>query len=160
MCIPLPQANPPTEECRKHVKRLEILLIVQLVAMVLSIMVSSTMFLYMLFSALMLYLAYTQLDYCSTIIYIFFAGSQLLDLLLTFGTFWQNDITVSEYGVYPFVIYIILTVFLAVAIWIVFKAYKEFKAVAFGRAGYSVLGGGNDQPDNQAYGAVGKKHTD
>lgn len=152
------QVTPPTEKSKKLVTTLKYLLVAQLVAMALSIMVSSTLFIYMLFCCLFLYLSYTQLDFCSTIVYIFFSGSQLLDLMLTFGTFWQNDISISEYGVVPFVIEVVLTVYIITAIWIVFQAYKEFKAISTGSSGgmYSGLQGSRDQASAENYyGATG-----
>eukprot|EP00331_Platyophrya_macrostoma_P008659 CAMPEP_0176408284 /NCGR_PEP_ID=MMETSP0127-20121128/1870_1 /TAXON_ID=938130 /ORGANISM="Platyophrya macrostoma, Strain WH" /LENGTH=129 /DNA_ID=CAMNT_0017787561 /DNA_START=136 /DNA_END=526 /DNA_ORIENTATION=+ len=87
--------------------------------------------------------------------YLFFCGMALIELLITFGTFWQNDITVSDFGVFPFVAAILLTVFLTVGLVLSFYAYKEFKALAMGyRPVANTRAASNADPSEDNYGAI------
>lgn len=156
MCLPPTSVDPPTDKSRKMVRNLKLLLIGQIIATILAAIASPTLIIYMILSCLILYLSFTQLDFCSAIVYIFFCGSQLFNLLLTFGTFWQNDLTIAQFGVYRFTVNIILAVFNMAAIWIVFLAYREFKAISMsGQGSYSNHGGNNmDGFSQQNYGAM------
>ena len=159
MCLPSTEVTPPNEKSRKMVRNLKILLVGQIMATILTLVANHHhMMLYKILACVILYLSYTQLDFCSAILYIFFCASQLFNLLLTFGTFWQNRVTIKQFGTFRFTANIILAVFNIVAIWVVFLAYREFKAISMGsyQPSYTRSAGENANQSSTGYGAVGK----
>lgn len=165
--IPIP---PPTERCRKVVKKLEILCLLELLLSIVSLYVSYDLFFYMLFSALILYLGYTQLDFCSMMYFIFFTIIQLFDLLLIFASVWGAEVSQQTMAL-VIILDVLLVVFNIIALVIGCEAYKEFKLVAleaerdlFGRGGFGFGGPGfgpgygPSAGPRYRYGGVGKKN--
>ena len=151
------QVPPPTERCQKIVKKLEILTILELVFSIVSLYVSYDLFFYMIFSCLVLYLGYTQLDFCSIMYFIFFCIIQLFDLALSLAQLWSTTSTgmSQQLLILYLVFYGILIAFNIIAMVIACEAYQEFKIIAlaqerdnlysgFGRPGFGggLFGGG------------------
>lgn len=158
MCIPLPQLPPPNERCRRLVKALEGLCLLEIALSGMSMFVSYDLFFYMIFSAIILYLGYTQLDVCSMFYYIFFSAIQLFAILIRYGTYLQTGQPEVQYPILFVVFSLILMIFNTVAIAIAARAFGEFRKITLEQRQQHIpppLRTGLAQ--QQGYGAVGKK---
>lgn len=141
MCFPFNSGesiDPPNDQARDLVGKLKIMFYIQIGLIVMEIFllfsgVPSSTFILEMFSCCILYMAYTQVNFCSCAIYIFFCMFSIVHYIVFFGTCIQNKTDVfAENSKITF--YVILvsfaTIFYIVAIYFSFQAYKEFKALA------------------------------
>ena len=126
MCVQ-ESVSPPTAEAAKHVQRVRTLMFFQIGVSVMMLFIGFPS-LSMLIMAFLLYMAYDQLSVCATIFYIFFTLFDTLMFLAQIGKAVQNGGGVDK-GTAPIILFtVFLLTFDVVAIYIVFTAYKEFKA--------------------------------
>ena len=132
MGYPREPVYPPTARSQNLVKILRYLLYIQLG---LAVFKMFSGFLSSAFSDLLacwiLYQAYSRLDVCSTIIYIFFNGITVFQIFLEIATKLQNGKPLfSDGSAFGSMILYLSLVFYIVSIYYVFEAYKEFKAIS------------------------------
>lgn len=128
MC-PIETVEPPTEEAKTAARYMEYLFYAQIIVALLLLLVYPSAAIMLLISGFLLYSSYKTIQYCPCVMYIFFSGMGLLSTSISLGIMIQNGI------LFPLTLTGIATIgllfFYAIAIFIVFKGYKEFKAIAF-----------------------------
>lgn len=160
MCFPFystDSIDPPNEQARELVAKLKIIFYVQIGIIVLEIFlmfsgVPSSTFILEIFSCCILYMAYSQINFCSCAIYIFFCMFAIVHYMVFFGTCIQNKTDIFA-GKPKITFYVLLvgfaTIFYLVAIYFSFQAYKEFKALAQEGSLVSHNPGREDSSDNE-----------
>lgn len=162
MCLPFYSApiHPPNDKCKSLVSRLKVLFYIQIVMAIFKCFFlfssSSSGDAYLdMFGCCAIYLAYSQISHMGCVIHIFLSLYSFITEFVVIGTYVQDGIalfgTDSTTNLYMCLI-LFSFFFYIVAIWIVFQAYKEFKAVSIeGLLQAQNYGGYYDQEDEQDY---------
>ena len=146
MCIPFggmggQSIEAPTEKTKNSVSILKKIMYFQLglacLELILLFMGSSgfNSLLYDLMSCCIIYMAYSQLSYCYSMMYIFFLFYRAIEGFIFFGTCIQDNINPFNKGganSFAAMVIIISFLFCCVAIYYSFGCYKEFKALSLG----------------------------
>lgn len=168
MCFPFMGESiaPPNEKCKSHCSKVKILMFCQLFLGIFKLFLgfwdtsgsSSTGYgaITELISCCFLYCAYSQLNYCSCIIYIFFSLFATIEDFVVVGRELQNGNPLfASYFSTSRNLAMAITIFsffyYIEAIYITFLAYREFKAVTLEMGGMLQPGSNyeaNDQYDN------------
>lgn len=130
MCVPFEQVEPPTPTAHMHVNRLRRVMFAHIFLVGLKLLISPGFTIFELFNVYILYAGVSRLDFCNLIIYIFCVGLNLLYVGVFWGSLWQNQIPFASVKGFQLVVMSIALIFYTVAIYLVFLAYREFKAIA------------------------------
>eukprot|EP01017_Pseudomicrothorax_dubius_P037891 TRINITY_DN5611_c0_g1_i4.p1 TRINITY_DN5611_c0_g1~~TRINITY_DN5611_c0_g1_i4.p1 ORF type:complete len:185 (-),score=39.25 TRINITY_DN5611_c0_g1_i4:162-716(-) len=148
MCFEDP-IQPPTEEAKRWTENLQILFFVHLVFAFIKFFVSPFTGIFELLSCFILYMAYTQLQFCNCVMYIIFCFMNAMTSFIHIGvhlqngTFFQNMEPLQNfYTAYS----LICLIFYAFAIVIAFYAYREYKAIELEGARGEYMGSGSYNP--------------
>ena len=145
---------PPTEAGLKHKQRLYILIIVHLILAITYMFVSITGGLFELITVLILWCATSQMQFCQLIIYMILCLNNLIGSLAGIGLLLQTgkfaSCFSSGFTSFAVVLLLIFIVFYAIAVYVAFQAYREFKGTmhdngmggAGGGIGNMMMGGG------------------
>jgi len=141
MLCPTEPIPPPTERAQTCVGRIKILMFTQLglgLAKLFMGEVSGGMM--DLIACFILWSGYTQLNFCTMVIYIFFCGMTAVQILAMIGTILQNggSLIPNRFELLVYLVYGSLILYL-IGIYIAFQSYKEFKAISAEDSG-SLLG--------------------
>ena len=138
---------PPTTKSQELVRILRICLYIQLFLGIFKILAGDfgTGFTDLI-GCYILYQAYTYLSYCNVIIYSFFNGLNVIQLIAMIGVIVQNSESFFKNSYFPnggtllpLVVYLSL-VFYVVTLYFSFEAYKEFKAITLEQTGLMTSG--------------------
>lgn len=141
MCLG-PPIEPPTEQSRRVVNSLKIMLIVLLILAGMKLLGMNYGWVSDLIGVFLLYQAMATLDFCSTVVFIFYSTMNVVNALMDFGLLWQNEVSLTSANTYAVFVGIVSLIVYVFAIVIAFYAYREFKALAM------EMPGGN-QPTRQ-----------
>jgi len=161
---------PPTTKSRDLVKTLRVLLYIQLFLGFFKIFGGDFGSGFTdLIGCWILYQAYTYLSHCNVIIYSFFNGLNVIQLLAMIGVIIQNSESFFQNSYFPYggtflpmIVYSSL-IFYIVSLYFAFEAYKEFKAITMEHSGLLGTGGAGGTelpqyrpPQRAQYGGFGK----
>lgn len=128
MC-PINSVQPPTDEAKKLVKHMEYLLYAHVAISALLLFFEPQTAIMQFLSCFLLYTAYKTIQYCPCVMYLFFSAMGALQSLIVLGIQIQNGTLLPMKM--KSTVNIILITFFPIAFYIVFKGYKEFKAISF-----------------------------
>ena len=134
MCLG-PPIEPPTEQSRRVVNSLKIMLIVLLILAGMKLLGMNYGWVSDLIGVFLLYQAMATLDFCSTVVFIFYSTMNVVNALMDFGLLWQNEVSLTSANTYAVFVGIVSLIVYVFAIVIAFYAYREFKALAMEMSG-------------------------
>lgn len=175
MCLPFQSFEesvvPPNEKSRKYVSYLKIITICQVALSVTELFVGfwdhselskGYSAIYEVIAACILYCAYNQLNFCNCVIYIFIALFAMVSDFVIIGKYIQNSIVFfpsnNSLRSFSMALVIISFIYYAITIYLVFQAYREFKAVSYDISGnlqYAQQGRDDESGSYGNYGGFG-----
>jgi hypothetical protein len=124
---------PPTDAARKLKSILYILIPVHLVLAIVTSFATSQILLQDLLLCLILWCGASKQDFCMLIIYMIFCGYSFVNSVSAIGLLIQTASyhKSSNLNVFGIIMVCAMVIFYPIAIFFCFRAYKEFKGIAY-----------------------------